>query len=138
MSDDIVLLVRRFYDRLWNNWDDQSVDRTLATTFTFRGSLGQETSGRDGWRAYRDRIRRGASDFHNEIVTLIAARDQAAVRLLYSGTHTGDLLGLAPTGGSFTYAGAAFFTAADGFLTSAWVLGDLDRLRSQLTYDGNK
>ena len=62
--------------------------------------------------------------------------DQAAARLRYSGTHTGPLLGYPATGRAFTYAGAAFFTAADGLLASAWVLGDLVDLRRQLAAAG--
>lgn len=133
--DGVAILVRRFYERLWNGWDDEAVDRTLAPEFTFRGSLGQETTGRDGWRAYRDRIRRGSADFHNEIVTLVVDGDNAAARLRYTGTHTGELLGRAPTGRAFSYTGAAFFAASDGLLTDAWVLGDLEHLREQLRPD---
>jgi predicted ester cyclase len=55
-----------------------------------------------------------------------------AARLRYTGTHTGRLLGIPATGRRFEYAGAAFFVAARGRLTSAWVLGDLDGLRRQL------
>ena len=126
-------LVRRFYDRLWNAWDDLAVGETLAPDFVFRGSLGQQTTGRDGWRAYRDQVRRGAPDFSNEIVDLVAFADRAAARLLYAGTHRGLLLGIEATGRSFTYSGAAFFTVADGLLREAWVLGDLDGLRRQLS-----
>jgi steroid delta-isomerase-like uncharacterized protein len=126
-------LVHRFYDDLWNRWDDEQVDRVLSPGFEFRGSLGTETVGRDGWRAYRDTIRAGSADFHNSVVTLLAERSQAAARLLYSGTHTGPWLGLPATGRRFEYAGTAFFTSANGLLTSAWVLGDLDGLRRQLS-----
>ena len=125
-------LVRSFYDDLWNRWDDVAVDVVLSPGFAFRGSLGTTTVGRDGWRSYRDTIRAGSSDFHNEVVTLVCEGDTAAARLLYSGTHTGPLLGLPATGRGFDYAGAAFFTVADGRLASAWVLGDLAALRRQL------
>jgi predicted ester cyclase len=138
VHDCIVILVRRFYEQLWNNWDDAGVDHTLASSFTFRGSLGQQTTGRNGWRAYRDQIRHGSSDFHNQIITLVADGDQAAARLLYSGTHTGPLLDFPPTGRAFSYSGAAFFTATEGLLTSAWVLGDLHDLRRQLASDASQ
>jgi steroid delta-isomerase-like uncharacterized protein len=128
----VEALVRDFYDVLWNRWDDASVDDLLADDFTFRGSLGTETHGRRQWRAYRDIIRAGSSDFHNEIVTLVADGDRAAARLRYTGTHTGHLAGLPPTGRRFEYAGAAFFEATSGRLGSAWVLGDLTGLRAQL------
>lgn len=125
-------LVEAFYYRLWNAWDDTAVDEVLASGFEFRGTLGIETRGRDGWRAYRDMIRSGSANWHNEIITLIAHGDRAAARVRFTGTHTGTLAGCAATGRKIAYDGAAFFTAADGMLTSAWVLGDVAALRSQL------
>ena len=126
-------LVRSFYDDLWNRWDDSLVPSVLSPDFAFRGSLGASTVGHDGWRSYRDTVRAGAADFHNSVVTLVCQGSSAAARLTYTGTHTGPLLGLPATGRRFEYAGAAFFTAADGLLTSAWVLGDLASLREQLS-----
>lgn len=126
-------MVREFYDKLWNRWDDAAVDVLLSEDFTFRGSLGTHTLGRDAWRSYRDGIRAGSGDFSNEIVTLVAHGDRAAARLRYTGTHTGQLAGLPPTGRRFTYAGAAFFEARAGQLISAWVLGDLTALREELS-----
>jgi steroid delta-isomerase-like uncharacterized protein len=125
-------LIDRFYNDLWNRWDDGAVDEVLAEDFVFRGSLGMETAGRDGWRTYRDLIRAGAADFHNEVQTLVVDGQQAAARLTYSGTHTGELAGMPATGRRFSYAGAAFFQSGNGLLCSAWVLGDLAGLRSQL------
>lgn len=126
-------LVTRFYERLWNAWDDVAVTATLAEGFTFRGSLGQQTTGREGWRAYRDDVRRGAPDFRNDITELVVDGDRAAARLRYTGTHEGLLLGVAASGRTFAYDGAAFFRAQDGLLVQAWVIGDLDDLRRQLT-----
>jgi predicted ester cyclase len=125
-------LVERFYGELWNKWNDLAVEDTLAPGFAFRGSLGQETVGRDGWRRYRDLVRAGSADFRNEIVELVRDGQRAAARLRYTGTHTGVLLGLPATQRRFEYAGAAFFTADSRLLTGAWVLGDLDRLGRQL------
>jgi len=78
-------------------------------------------------------VRAGSADFHNTLVTLVCEGAAAAGRLLYSGTHTGPLLDVPATGRRFEYAGAAFFTVEDGLLASAWVLGDLDALRGQLS-----
>jgi predicted ester cyclase len=129
----IADMVQRFYTDLWNRWDDASVGDLLSPDFVFRGSLGHDVQGRDGWRRYRDLIRQGSSDFHNEIIDLVVAEDRAAVRLEYSGTHTGPLLGVKPTGRRFSYSGAAFFAASGALLTEAWVLGDLQSLSAQLS-----
>lgn len=125
-------LVRRFYDDAWNRWDNRAIDELLAADFLFRGSLGDEVQGREGFRAYRDKVRGGARDFHNEITDLVATQDRVAARLEYSGHHTGLLLELPPTWVSFRYTGAAFFTVRRGRISKAWVLGDLEALRRQL------
>jgi predicted ester cyclase len=119
--------------RLWNQWDDTAFDNTLAADLTFRGSLGHRTVGRDEWRAYRDQIRCGASDFHNEVLDLLTEGPRAAARLRFSGTHLGPLLGTAATERPFSYVGAAFFSSSANLLTDIWVLGDIDHLRRQLT-----
>src|SRR3954447_18763905 len=125
-------LVHSFYDDLWNRWDDSLVDAVLAPSFEFRGSLGASTVGVEEWRGYRDTVRAGSAGFHNTLVTLVCEGTAAAGRLLCSGTHTGPLLGVEATGRRFEYAGAAFFTVADGRLASAWVLGDLLALHGEL------
>lgn len=129
---DVAALVHRFYDELWNAWDDDAVAGVLHPELRFRGSLGPETRGLAEWRAYRDGVRRAAPDFHNEVVDLVADGDQASARLVWSGTHVGPLLGTDPTGRHFRYPGAAFFTARDGLLADVWVVGDLAALRDQL------
>jgi len=67
----IAQLIRTFYDECWNKWNDTLVDDTLDTAFVSRGSLGQQVTGLDGWRGYRDRIRHGSPDLHHELVDLI-------------------------------------------------------------------
>ena len=132
-GSDEARLVRRFYDDAWNRWDDDAVDDLLAEGFRFRGSLGDEVVGRDGWRAYRDRVRRAVPDFHNEIVDLVTSPGRAAARLRYTGHHEGVLLGREGRGEPIDYAGAAFFHCVGGRLAAAWVLGDIDTLRRQIS-----
>lgn len=129
----VAQLVDAFYQRAWNRWDDSVVDGILAPDFMFRGSLGDQVHGRAGWRGYRDVVRAAVPDFHNEVVDLVVSGSRAAARLRYTGHHVGVLLGVRGSGGAVGYDGAAFFTARDGMLASAWVLGDLDGLRRQLT-----
>jgi steroid delta-isomerase-like uncharacterized protein len=125
-------LIERFYVRAWNSWDDGAITSLLDERFVFRGSLGDEVTGRDGFRGYRDKVRAAFPDFYNEILDLVTEGDRAAARLRYTGHHRGDILGFPATGTLVTYHGAAFFTGRDGRLAEAWVLGDVDSLRRQL------
>ncbi len=129
----IADLVQRFYRDAWNRWDDGAPEELLAVDFVFRGSLGDEARGRDGFRAYREKVREVFPDFHNEVRELVVSGEQAAVRLLCTGHHNGDLFGIAPTGLQVAYEAAAFFRSCDGQLRETWVLGDLDGLRDQLS-----
>jgi predicted ester cyclase len=138
LSDDQQIrdLVERFYSEAWNRWDDAAVDTILTADFVFRGSLGDEAEGRDGFRVYRNRVRAAFPDFHNDVREVVADGDRAAVRLRCTGRQDGDLFGIAPTGLRVAYDAAAFLRSRDTQLCAAWVLGDLEHLKSQLGTSG--
>jgi steroid delta-isomerase-like uncharacterized protein len=125
-------LVRRYYDELWNRWDLGLVDELLAPDVGFRGSLGIEVRGRDGFRRYVALVRDAFPDFHNAVEELVAESDRVVARLTYRGTHRGPLFGLAPTGRRISYAGVALFRIAGGRIAEGWVLGDALGLLRQL------
>jgi steroid delta-isomerase-like uncharacterized protein len=125
-------LVRRFYDAMWNRWDFDLADELTAESLVFRGSLGIDVHGRDGFKQYMWTVRRAFPDFHNDVEALIAEGDRVVARLTYTGTHQGDLLGIAATGRRVKYAGVAIFRIAGGAIAEGWVLGDLHDLLRQL------
>jgi predicted ester cyclase len=125
-------MVRRFYADAWNRWEDAAVDELLAEDFVFRGSLGDDARGRNGFRAYREKVRTAFPDFHNEVREIVADRDRAAVRLRCTGRQEGELFGVAGTGLDVAYDAVAFFRSDGAHLCQAWVLGDLEHLRNQL------
>ena len=125
-------LIHRYYADLWNRWDDAAVDEIIAPGIKFRGSLGVNVSGRDGFRQYVARVRAAFPDFHNRIDELLAEGDAVAARLTYSATHQGELYGTAPTGKRVEYGGTAFFRISGGQITSGLVYGDTLGLMRQI------
>ena len=119
------ILIRRFFDEMWNPWNFEKVDELLAPDIKFRGTLGAELKGRDAFRAYMCKVQAAFPDFHNTILELTAEHDRVVGRTFYRGTHHGEIFGMAPTGKSIAYSGAAFFRIADGKVIEGWVLGDL-------------
>ena len=117
-------IVRRFYDELWNRWSLDVADEIVSEEVRFRGSRGIEVTGRQEFKRYVDTTRSAFPDWHNRIDELLAVADRVATRMTWSGTHTGELAGIAPTGARFEYPGAAFFRLADGVIAEAWVVGD--------------
>ena len=117
-------IIRRYYNDMWNRWDMAVADEIIAEDITFRGSLAVTVQARDGFKQYVDLVRSAFPDFHNAIDDLIAEGDRVVARLTYSGTHQGELFGVAPTGRQVTYAGVAIFHIANGQVIDGWVMGD--------------
>jgi steroid delta-isomerase-like uncharacterized protein len=125
--------IRRFYYELWNDWRLDLAEQLLSPELEFRGSLGKEVRGRDGFVAYAQIVRAAFPDFHNEVRELVIDGDRAAALLEYSGTHRGRIFAIAETGRTIRYRGAAFFRFDEhARIANAWILGDLVNLLKQL------
>lgn len=134
-SDEQLRLIDRFYNDMWNRFDKSVFGDILDPKIHFRGSLGQTKVGFDEFGEYVDYIQAFASDFHNEVLSTITERNRTFARLSYTGTHQGEVFGLAPTGKRFEYSGAAVFTFSNGLISNVWVLGDVYGLTKQLSID---
>jgi len=125
-------LVERFYSEIWNRGDEAAAREILHPAFRFRGSLGTEAADVEGFLAYVRSVRSALADYACTIEDLIEGENRVAARMRFAGTHRGMLFGVDGTGRQVAWAGAAFFTIADGRIAELWVLGDLDALKRQL------
>lgn len=130
--DDGRRLVEAFYERLWNRGERDAMTELLAEDVRFRGSLGHQSQGRDGFWRYVEMVRAAFPDFHNALEECIAERGRVAARLTWTGTHRGHFLGLAPSGRRISYQGVGLFTIANGRIAEAWIVGDGYALLRQL------
>ncbi|MGI9409086.1 MAG: ester cyclase, partial [Hyphomicrobiaceae bacterium] len=104
----------------------------LHTDFRFRGSLGPEKYGPEGFIEYMHAVHVALAGYTCIIDDIVAAEGRAAVRLTFRGQHRNEFFGIAATGKQIEWAGAAFFTCDDRQITELWVLGDIDAIRRQL------
>lgn len=132
VSDPKRRLIEAYYHTLWNQWRFDAIPELLSPDIVFRGSLGVDVVGHDGFLKYMDVVHSAFPDFHNTIKELIIDETAAAVLLTYRGTHKGTLFGIPPTGHSFEYAGVAIFHFEHDQIASGWVLGDTVSLWRQL------
>lgn len=131
-SEDNRRLVETFFNVMWNTWDDATMRAILDPAIDFRGSIGLQVTGHDGFAGYMRVIRDAFPDFHNRIDEIVATDDRAVARLTYTGTHEGPLFDHPATGNRIEYAGVAMFTMAGGRITKVWVLGDRLTLLEQI------
>ena len=125
-------LVERFYHEVWNNADEAVARDILHAGFRFRGSLGPERTGPDGFIDYMCSVHAALADYRCIIDDLIEGDGRVAARMRFTGIHRGPLLGVAATGRRITWSGAAFFTMDHCRITELWVLGDIDAVKRQL------
>ena len=125
-------LVETFYFEVWNQADETLAREILAEDFRFRGSLGAELIGPEGFLAYMRDVHRALGEYRCIIDDLVVGESQAAARMRFTGRHRDRFQGIAATGRQVTWAGAAFFDCRDGRLAQLWVLGDLIELKRQL------
>lgn len=117
-------MIRQYYQDLWNRWDLSVADRIIAPQVVFRGSLGVAVEGLDGFKSYVRLVQAAFPDFHNRVDELIEEGSRVAARLTYSGTHRGELYGVAPTSRRVEYNGIALFRIEAGRIAEGFVVGD--------------
>ncbi len=130
-------LVRRFYDEVWNREDTDAARAILHADFRFRGSLGPERVGPEGFIAYMRAVHAALGDYRCDIVSLVGTDTRAAARMDFHGIHRGDFFGVPATGRTIRWSGAAFFETRGDRLGSLWVLGDVDAMKAQLGAGGD-
>lgn len=118
-------LVEAFYARIWNGGDLAATSELLSDGFSFRGSLGGETRGRDAFTEYVRSVRSVLADYQCEIVDCVAEGKKAFAKMRFSGIHVAPFRGHEPTGKTVHWYGAALFIFDDEVIAELWVLGDL-------------
>ncbi len=117
-------MVRRYYTQMWNQWNFDLCEELLSSAIRFRGSLGPEIRGIEGFKGYMRQVHEAFPDFVNIIEEMISADQKVVARLRYEGTHQGKLLGIPPTGKRVAYAGVAIFTLDGSRIAQGWVMGE--------------
>lgn len=129
-------LVERFYYEVWNQASEHAAREILHAEFRFRGSLGPEKRGPDGFIEYLRSVHAALADFTCIIDDLIATETRAAARMTFKGLHRGPFFEVEPTGREIRWSGGAFFTMDGKQITELWVLGDIDSVKRQLNAGG--
>ncbi len=132
MSRQNVGLIERFYYDMWNPFDKSIIPELLAEDLEFRGSQGQTKRGHSEFGEYMDFIQKAFPDFQNTLEDVESEGSQSFARLTYTGTHRGEVFGIAATECPIQYAGAALFEFRGNTIASVWVLGDIHGLLEPL------
>lgn len=107
-------LSQAFVDEVWNEGDLDAIDKLLSPDHVGYDPTSGETRGPQATRDLVAGYRGAFPDMHMKVDRIIAEGDWAATHWTATGTHTGELLGIAPTGRQATVSGVQFNRVAGG------------------------
>lgn len=97
-----------------------------------RSAVPEAIAGAAGLNAQMDMLYKAFPDLNIQIADMVASNDKVLVRFEAPGTHTGDFIGIAPTGKKVVWKGLVLYQLKDGKLVHAWANWDDTGLINQL------
>jgi steroid delta-isomerase-like uncharacterized protein len=132
LQEDNKAVLRRFYREFWSEGRHEVIDELLSDDYVDHQPLPGSPSGKSGFAALLTTWRTGFPDMQEEVQDLIAEGDKVVGRFTMSGTHTGEFLGLAPTGRRVSMTGIDVVRIRDGRIVEFWYGEQLHDLLQQL------
>ncbi len=121
-------IVRRFIEA-YNKQNLDSLDEFVAQDYVDHTN---KIQGLEGLKQLMSMGIKGVPDWHETIEDIIAEGDKVWVRLGYTGTHTGEMFGIAPTGNKITAKAVDIYRIVNGKLAEYWNVTDrLELLKPQ-------
>jgi steroid delta-isomerase-like uncharacterized protein len=115
-------LVRRWFKEVWNDGREAAIDELFSEHGVAYG-LGDTEAAVHGpaeIKPFVRNLRTAIRDFHITIEDIIAEDDKVMVRILVEGTHTGDGLGVPPSGRRVRVPGMCLIRVEKGELVEGW------------------
>lgn len=118
-------IVRRVVDGVWRDRDLTIIDELIAEEYVGHDPTQPEPiRGRDGFRQFVGMYQSAFEDAAVTIDDQIGEGDQVVTRWTGRGTHTGELMGIAPTGKEVTVSGLTVSRLGGGTIVEEWELID--------------
>lgn len=132
-ADEFKAIARRTWEEIFPACDDEALAEVTAHDVVARGKRPGEPAGLDGVSRTMHWLATVFSDQRWEIHEVIAEDDTVVVHATHHGRHTGDLMGIAPTGRNVAYQYVHFLRfRPDGKAAEHWSVRDDMTLMRQL------
>jgi predicted ester cyclase len=126
--------IRRFFEEVWNQGNLTVVDALNDPNFVDQ-SLRPPVHGLEAIKQFVTMYRAAFPDVHVTLEDLIAEGDKIVIRFTATGTHQGELIGIAPTGRQITVTGINVTRFANGKVVEGWTNTDTTSMREQERID---
>jgi steroid delta-isomerase-like uncharacterized protein len=113
--------VSRLMDAIWNERKLEVVDEIVSSDYVRHDpAFPGEVRGPEGFKEYVRAMCTPFSDARISIDDVIAEGEQMAVRWTFTGTQSGDFLGIQATGKKLTLPGISIVRMKDGKIVEGW------------------
>ena len=126
MSEDNKALSRRFIEEVWNNKNLEVIDELVAPDQVDHALPPGLPPGIDGNKAFIGMFMNAFPDVKIVVEDQVAEGDMVVTRWRATGTHTGELMGIPPTGKKVTVTGIDINRFSGGKDVEHW--GQFDQL----------
>ena len=132
-ADENEAIVRRYVEEAFNQGHLAVIDELFAPGYVNHGSIpGQPVQDRDGMKRVEQVTRAALPDIRFQLDHVVASGDLVAHYWTATATHTGEFMGIPPTGRRFTAAGMVFTRIQDGKIAEQWRIVDAFGIMQQL------
>jgi steroid delta-isomerase-like uncharacterized protein len=125
-------VLRRFYAEFWNAGNVDAVDALVADDYVDHQPVPDMPAGKAGFAELIRLWHTGFPDITETVEDLIAEGDRVVGRFTFRGTHTGEFMGIAPTGRKVSMTGIDIVRVEDGRIAEFWYAEQLHDLLRQL------
>ena len=127
-------LVTRYFEEVWNRGRLDTLDEILTADYVNHSpSLPNPRPGPAGLKPIVAAMRGGIADLHYEILDMVATPDKVAVYVRLTGTHEGELFGMAPSGRPIDVRQMQIEWLRGGRISEHWRITDETTLMRQLS-----
>jgi steroid delta-isomerase-like uncharacterized protein len=116
-------VVRREYDEAWNQKNLDVIDEIYAPDYVGWDPR-QVVEGSEGFKQMLQMMFIGVPDVQMTIEDIFASGDRVAVRWSTTSTHTGDLMGIPPSGKDAGTTGLIIYRLENGKIVEHWCIWD--------------
>jgi steroid delta-isomerase-like uncharacterized protein len=117
----------------WDRHDTERMEQQLisSTKYSFH-SPGMSPINWNATKQFLTAFWSAFPDLSHKIEDIVAEGDKVAVRVINTGTHKGEFLGIPPTDKKVAFVGVGFLTIRDGKIIEQWSANDTMGLMQQI------
>ena len=125
-------VIRRFIEDVYGAGKVELIDELVHEDYTEHTMMEAFPGNREGLKSFVQVLHGGLSDVDGKVERVLVDNDRVAWRWRMTATHSGDVMGIPPSGNHIEITGNDVGTMRDGKLAERWCEQDMLSLMTQL------